>query len=114
MKSSLAATHGYTKPLEVSQIELLRDAVLASRRTMCPGCPSCDTKVASTSYAFRDIARYVTYFEQDNRQESRERYLNLPAEARHFSTAELQAISKECAFGVDYVEVANRAERYFA
>lgn len=114
MKSSLAATHGYTKPLEVSQIESLRDAVLASRRTMCPGCPSCDAKVASTDYAFRDIARYVTYFEQDNRQESRERYLKLPAGARKINTAELKAISSECTFGVDYVEVANRAERYFA
>lgn len=114
MKSSLASAHGYSGPLEVSMIDQLRDVVLASRRTMCPGCPSCDAKVASTEYAFRDIARYVTYFEQDNHQESRERFLNLPESARKAHLTELKELSKSCAFGVDYVEVANRAERYFA
>lgn len=114
MKSSIASAHDYKAPLAVSQIDLLRTSVLASRRTMCTGCPSCDAKVASTSYAFRDIARYVTYFEQDNRHESRERYLKLSQTARTATVYELKELSDGCAFGVDYLEVANRAERYFA
>jgi hypothetical protein len=81
---------------------------------MCPGCPSCDAKVASTQFAFRDVARYVTYFEQDNFGQSRDRYLALPEAARTASIADLQALSSECSFGVNYVEVAARAERYFA
>lgn len=114
IKSSIACAHSYKAPLEVSQIELLKETVLASRRTMCPGCPSCDAKVASTSFAYRDIARYVTYFEQDNRQESRQRYLKLPESARSADMAELQSLSEACSFGVNYVEVAQRAHRYFA
>jgi predicted aldo/keto reductase-like oxidoreductase len=114
MRSSIAAAHGYKAPLEVSLVDRLREVVLASRRTMCPGCPSCDARVASTPYAYRDIARYVTYFEQDNRQASRDRYLALPEAARSVSAAELDTLSRNCAYGVNYGEVAARAERYFA
>ena len=74
MKSSIASAHGYKAPLDVSLVDRLKDAVLASRRTMCPGCPSCDAKVASTAFAFRDVARYVTYFEQDNYRHARSLY----------------------------------------
>jgi hypothetical protein len=114
MKSSIAAVHNYKEPLEVSLVERLKDVVLASRRTMCPGCPSCDTMAASTAFAFRDVARYVTYFEQDNNHLSRSLYRDLPARARDASTADLEALRDTCAFRVDYPEIARRAERYFS
>jgi predicted aldo/keto reductase-like oxidoreductase len=114
MKSSIAAAHSYQKPLEVSMIERLRDVVLASRRTLCPGCASCDSMVASTPYAFRDISRYVTYYEQDNNRQSRALYQALPEHARDFSGVDLAALRDSCAFGIDYPAVAARAERYFA
>jgi predicted aldo/keto reductase-like oxidoreductase len=114
MKSSIASAHGYKGPLEVSLVDRLKDAVLASRRTMCPGCPSCDAKVASTAFAFRDVARYVTYFEQDNSKQSRDLYLALPETARDASKADLEALREACAFGIDYPGIAARAERYFA
>ncbi len=114
MKSSIAAAFGYKAPLSISQVELLKDAVLASRRTMCPGCPSCDASVAKTQYQFRDIARYVTYFEQDNFSQSRERFLAIPAQARDASQADLVGLKNACAFGVNYPEIAARAQRYFA
>ena len=114
MKSSIAAAHGYKKPLDVSLVERLKDAVLASRRTLCPGCASCDAMVASTPYAFRDISRYVTYYEQDNNHQSRALYRALPAHARDFSGVDLAALRDGCAFGIDYPAIAGRAERYFA
>lgn len=114
MKSSIAAAHGYKAPLEISLVDRLRDAVLASRRTMCPGCPSCDSKVASTAFAYRDVARYVTYFEQDNHHQARDLYLSLPTSARTAGTVDLQALRDGCAFGIDYPEIADRAQRYFA
>ena len=113
MKASIASAHGYKAPLDVALISQLKDAVLASRRTMCPGCPSCDAKASSTEFAFRDIARYVTYFEQDNHQASRGLYLALPEAARNASNADLKALHEGCAFGIDYAEIAARAERYF-
>jgi predicted aldo/keto reductase-like oxidoreductase len=114
MKSSIAAAHGYQKPLDVSMIERLRDVVLASRRTLCPGCASCDSMVAATPYAFRDISRYVTYYEQDNNRQSRSLYQALPEHARDFSGVDLTALRDGCAFGIDYPAIAARAERYFA
>ncbi|MBI1321955.1 aldo/keto reductase [bacterium] len=114
MRSSLAAVRNYKAPLEVSLVEKLRETVLASRRTMCPGCPSCDEKVAATKFAFRDIARYVTYFEQDINHQARDRYLSLPESARKATSAELAELTNGCSYGIDYAEVAARAERYFA
>lgn len=114
MKSSIAAAHAYKNPLDVSLVETLKNAVLASRRTMCPGCPSCDARVASTPYAYRDIARYVTYFEQDRNPQARALYHALPDSARQATVADLEALRNACAFGVDYPQIARRAQHYFA
>ncbi|MFO0887862.1 MAG: aldo/keto reductase [Isosphaeraceae bacterium] len=114
LRSSIAAAHGYKKPLEISLRDRLKEVVLASRRTMCPGCPSCDANAAATAYAFRDVARFVTYFEQDNHGPSRELYRSLPESARDASKADLKSLSQACAFGIDYPDIAARAERYFA
>lgn len=114
MRSSLDAAHGYKKPLEIAQIDRLREVVLASRRTMCPGCPSCDALAASTPFAFRDIARYVTYHEQDGYGEAGELYRALPAAARDATSTDLAALRDACAFGIDYPEIAAHAARYFA
>lgn len=114
IKSSVASAHGYKTPMEVSMVEKLKDVVLASRRTMCPGCPSCDANVASTNFAYRDIARYVTYFEQDNAGHSRRMYHALPDSAKNASTADLKALRDACAFGINYPEIAARAASYFA
>lgn len=114
MRSSIAAAHGYKAPLDISLVERLKDVVLTSRRTMCPGCPSCDARVASTPFAYRDVARYVTYFEQDNHGQSRDLYLSLPESARTASKADLEALRDGCAFGIDYPDIAARAVRYFA
>ncbi|MFO0951749.1 MAG: aldo/keto reductase [Isosphaeraceae bacterium] len=114
LRSSLAAAHSYKAPLEVSLRERLEEVVLASRRTMCPGCPSCDALAARTDLAFKDVSRYVTYFEQDRNPEARSLYRALPEAARNASAAELASLRDGCAYGVDYVDVLRRAERYFA
>jgi len=114
MKSSIASAHAYKAPLEVSLVETLKDAVLASRRTMCPGCPSCDSNVALNEFAYRDVARYVTYFEQDRTGQSLAMYRALPEAARDMSRADLGALRDACAFGINYPEIAARAGRYFA
>ena len=53
------------------------------RRTLCPGCPSCDAFAATSEFALLDIARFVTYYEQDGLLEAREFYQALPASARN-------------------------------
>jgi hypothetical protein len=112
MRSSISAAHGYKEPLHISLREKLEQIVMDSRRTMCPGCPSCDAN--ATEFAFRDISRYVTYHEQDNNPQARELFQALSASARDASTIDLVALKDNCAFGINYPEVIARAERYFS
>ena len=113
MRSSISAAHGYKAPLHVSMVEQLEKVVMGSRRTMCPGCPSCEAHAAGTDFAFRDIARYVTYHEQDRSNKGRDLYSALTSAARDGANVDLAAIKKSCYFGIDYPEVIARATRYF-
>jgi uncharacterized protein len=115
IETNTAAARSYKKPLPLAHRELLKQTVLAGgRHTFCPGCPSCDSFAATSAFAFRDISRYVTYYEQDGELTSRERYRALPAFARDTSGVDLTALRDQCAFHVDYPAVMQRAGRYFA
>jgi aryl-alcohol dehydrogenase-like predicted oxidoreductase len=114
MEENAAAARSYKTPLKTAQINLLRETVLASRRTFCPGCPSCDTFAATSGFALLDVARYVTYYEQDGLVEAREFYHALTASARNTAGVDLAVLRDRCAFHIDYPEVVKRAERYFA
>ena len=114
MTASTAAARSYKAPLSFTHRELLRETILAGRRTMCTGCPSCEAFAKQTPLAFHDIARFVTYYEQDGNTEARDFYRALPAEARDASTADLAALRDGCHFKTDYPEIIRRAERYFS
>jgi hypothetical protein len=114
MQTSSAAARNYKTPLKTAHIELLRETVLASRRTLCPGCPSCDAFAATFEFALLDIARFVTYYEQDGLMEARKFYHTLPPSARDATGVDLAALRDRCAFRIDYPGIVKRAERYFA
>jgi uncharacterized protein len=114
IQEGVAAARGYKTPLKTAQVEQLKEIILASRRTMCPGCPSCDAFAAASEFALLDIARYVTYYEQDGHQDARELYHALPASARDATGVDLAALRDRCAFHVDYPGIVKRAERSFA
>jgi aryl-alcohol dehydrogenase-like predicted oxidoreductase len=114
MSSSTAAARSYKTPLKFAHMELLRETILAGRRTMCTGCPSCEAFAKQTDFAFHDIARFVTYYEQDGNTEAREFYHALPAAVRDASKVDLAALRDGCHAKTDYPEIIRRAERYFA
>ena len=114
MTSSTAAARSYKAPLKTAHIELLRETILAGRRTMCTGCPACEAFARQTGFAFHDIARFVTYYEQDGNPDARAYYHALPADARDVSQVDLAALRDGCHFKTDYPEIMRRAERYFA
>ncbi len=114
MESSTAAARNYKTPLKTAQIELLKQTILASRPTFCPGCPSCDAFAASSAFALKDVSRFVSYYECDGNVAARDYYHALPVAARNAAGVDLAALRDSCAFRVDYPEVVNRAERYFA
>jgi len=114
MQASSAAARNYKEPLKTSQVQLLKETILAARPTMCPGCPSCDEFAASSEFALHDIARYVTYYEQDGNLGAHELYHALPAAARDATGVDLAALRDRCAFRVDYPEIVKRAALRFA
>ncbi len=114
MQVSTNAARSYKEPLKFAHMELLKETILAGRRTMCTGCPSCEAFARQTGFAFHDISRFVTYYEQDGNTEAREYYHALPAEVRDASQADLAALRDGCHSKTDYPEIVRRAERYFA
>jgi hypothetical protein len=114
MQSSATAARSYKEPLKFAHRELLRETILAGRRTMCTGCPACEAWAQQTEFAFHDIARFVTYYEQDGNVEARNYYQALAAEHRDSSKLNLAALRDACHFKTDYPEIIRRAERYFA
>ena len=114
MQSSTAAARSYKEPLKFAHMELLKETILAGRRTMCTGCPGCEASSRQTDFAFLDIARFVTYYEQEGNTEAREYYAALAAEHRDTSKVDLAALRDNCHFKTDYPEIMRRAERYFA
>lgn len=113
MQASVAAVRNYQKPLSAAHREVLREIVLSGRRTMCPGCPSCYQRGKEIEFAFSDISRYVTYYEQDGNLAARNLYHALPAARRNVAGVDLAALREGCAFKTDYPEIMRRAERYF-
>ena len=114
IQSSTAAVRAYKGPLKIAQMELLKETLMASRRAMCPGCPSCNQQGAELEFAFSDISRYVMYYEQDGDLRAREKYHQLPPAQRDASKVDLAALRDACHFQTDYPEIIRRAERYFA
>ena len=114
MQSSTAAARNFKEPLKTAHMDLLKETILAGRRTMCTGCPACNALDAEGTFAFQDIARYVTYYEQDGHIGARDLYHALPAENRDRSKVDLAALRDACHFKTDYPEIIRRAERYFA
>jgi hypothetical protein len=114
MQNSTAAARSYKEPLKFAHLELLRETILAGRRTMCTGCPACEEQARNTDFAFHDIARFVTYYEQDGNTEARSYYQALAPAHRDTARVDLAALRDACHFKTDYPEIVRRAERYFA
>jgi len=96
-----------------AQRQALQQVAMRMPVPMCPGCPGCEQWAHKTDYAFQDISRYLTYYEQDGRIEAGDFYKELDT-AQKYADVDLAAIREDCQFKVDYPEIARRAEQYFA
>ncbi len=115
MEENTIAARNYKSPIKTGHRDLLRDTLIRNARiTMCPGCPSCDAADAALGGTLLDVSRYVTYYEQDGLLEARDYYRDLRSFIRTASEPDLVAAQAACKYGVDYLEIIRRAERYFA
>ena len=114
MEKSTGAARSYKEPLKVAQVELLREASDVRPPHDVPRLPGLHAFAATTGFAFSDISRFVTYYEQDGNIGARGLFPALTAAARDASRVDLAALRDACSFKVDYPDIVRRAERYFA
>jgi predicted aldo/keto reductase-like oxidoreductase len=114
MTTSTDAARSYKTPLTFSQMELLKETLTAANRSMCTGCPSCEEQSKKVDFAFQDISRFVTYYEQDGNRDARQYYQSLAPALRDSSGVDLAALRDGCHFQTNYPSIVCRAERYFS
>jgi uncharacterized protein len=100
------------EPLKLSEIEELRDAVLASGPTMCPGCDGRCSEAAGTKARLGDLARFYTYHEDHGmRSVARDEYAALALEERDWQGADLAAAREACHHKIDFANLLPEVDR---
>ncbi len=100
------------EPLKKAEIEELRDAVLASNPTMCPGCDGRCSLAGGTKARLGDLARFYTYYESHGmRSVAREEYAELAAEERDWKDADLAAAREACHHKIDFAAMLPKVDR---
>jgi uncharacterized protein len=100
------------EPLKQAEIEELRDAVLASNPTMCPGCDGRCSLAGGTNARLGDLARFYTYYESHGmRGVARECYTELAADERDWKDADLVAAREACHHKIDFAALLPKVDR---
>ncbi len=100
------------EPLKQAEIDELRDAVLASNPTMCPGCDGRCSLAGGTNARLGDLARFYTYHESHGmRTVARESYAELPAEHRDWQGADLVAAQQACHHKLNFSKLLPEVDR---
>lgn len=100
------------EPLKAAEIDELRDAVLASNPTMCPGCDGRCSVAGGTKARLGDLARFYTYYESHGmRSVARESYAELADEERDWKDADLVAAREACHHKIDFDSILPKIDR---
>jgi aryl-alcohol dehydrogenase-like predicted oxidoreductase len=100
------------EPLKQAEIDELRDAVLASNPTMCPGCDGRCSLAGGTKAKLGDLARFYTYYESHGmRGVAREAYAELAEEERDWKDADLVAAREACHHKIDFFALLPKVDR---
>jgi len=100
------------EPLKFAEIEELRDAVIASGPTMCPGCDGRCSEAAGTKARLGDLARFYTYHEDHGmRSVARDEYAALAHDERDWQGADLAAAREACHHKIDFANLLPEVDR---
>ncbi len=103
------------QPLKAAEIESLREAFLASRPSLCADCDGRCSVAAGTKAQLGDITRHLTYYERHGfRGEAKRQFASLPAEARNWEGADLEAAREACPSKLDFASLMSRVEEHLA
>jgi predicted aldo/keto reductase-like oxidoreductase len=102
-------------PLKAAELEAVRESFLASRPSLCADCHGQCATAGGTGAALGDITRYLTYYERHGfRGEAKRLFAALPAEARNWRGADLDAAREACPSKLDFASLLPRVERDLA
>lgn len=114
IRENIDAARRY-EPLKVTEVEQLRDAVIAHNPMLCADCDGRCSVAAGTTAELGTLTRYLTYHEHlGDRAEARRQYAELPAEARDWSKADLEAARAACPNKLDFARLLPRVDEYLA
>ncbi len=100
------------EPLKAAEIDELRDAVLASNPTMCPGCDGRCSLAGGTKARLGDLARVFTYYDSHGMPGlARESYAELAEEERDWKDADLIAAREACHHKIDFSSLLPKVDR---
>ena len=103
------------EPLKEADIRQLRDATLAHGSMLCADCDGRCSVAAGTQAELGNLTRFLTYHEHHgDRSEARRLYAELPAEARDWSGADLEAARAACPNRLDFARLLPEVERHLA
>jgi aryl-alcohol dehydrogenase-like predicted oxidoreductase len=103
------------EPLKVTEIQQLRDAVIACGPTLCADCDGRCSVAAGTTAELGSLTRFLTYHEHHgDRAEARRQYAQLTAEARDWKGADLEAARLACPNKLDFARLLPRADELLA
>lgn len=103
------------QPLAAADIESLREAFLASRPTLCADCDGRCALAAGTNARLGDLTRYLTYYERHGfRDHARRQFASLPAAARDWEGADLDAARAACPSKLDFAALLPRVDEHLS
>ncbi len=103
------------EPLKAADISQLRDATFACGPTLCADCDGRCSLAAGTKAELGNLTRFLTYHEHHgDRTMARELYEALPADARDWSGADLEAARAACPNRLDFARLLSQLEKYLA
>jgi len=108
LRENLAATRD---PITAKEARQLKEHQERTAKLYCHGCGHlCETAAHGVPVA--TVLRYLRYYEAyGKRQEARELYQALPAEARNLATANLAAAEAACPHGLPVAQLVQIADR---
>lgn len=103
------------EPLKAAEIRALRDAAIAGGQTLCADCDGRCMAAAGTKAELGDLTRFLTYHQHHgDRAEARRQYANLPAEARDWTGADLEAARAACPNHLNFAKLLPKVDEYLA
>ena len=103
------------EPLKAAELDQLRGAALAHGPILCADCDGRCSRAAGTDAELGNLTRFLTYHEHHgDRTDARRRYADLPASARDWSGADLEAARAACPNKLDFARLLPEVDRHLA